>query len=94
MARTNSRCPFYRGVRHIEVSVKRESTVYAYGYVFYWLTPTLISKNVNNEVTTNLYTLGMRLNSVVGRPDTLVNDYEDKFYLNWTLNFKGPNNGM
>ena len=24
---TNSRCPFYRGVRLIEVSVKRESTV-------------------------------------------------------------------
>ena len=28
MAGTNSRCPFYRGVCLIEVSVKRESTVY------------------------------------------------------------------
>ena len=27
-AGTNSKCPFYRGVRLIEVSVKRESTVY------------------------------------------------------------------
>ena len=27
MAGTNSRCPFYRGVRLTEVSVKRESTV-------------------------------------------------------------------
>ena len=26
-AETNSRCPFYRGVRLLEVSVKRESTV-------------------------------------------------------------------
>ena len=95
MARTNSRCPFYRGVRHIEVSVKRESTVYAYSYVFYWLTPMLMSKNVDNDFTTNPYTLDLRmsLNSVVGRPDTLVNDYEDKFFLNWTLNFNGSNNG-
>ena len=28
-AGTNSRCPFYRGVRLIEVSVKRELTVFA-----------------------------------------------------------------
>ena len=28
-AGTNSECPFYRGVRLIEVSVKRESTVLA-----------------------------------------------------------------
>ena len=76
------------------MSVKRESTVHAYGYVFFGLTPTLISKNVNIDVTTNPYTLGMSLNSAVGRPDTLVNDYEDKFFLNWTLNFKGSNNGM
>ena len=27
-AGTNSRCPFYRGVHLIEVSVKRESTVH------------------------------------------------------------------
>ena len=27
MAGTNSRCSFYRGVRLVEVSVKRESTV-------------------------------------------------------------------
>ena len=64
------------------MSVKRESTVYVYGYVFYGLTPTLISKNVNNDVTKNPYTLGMSLNSVVGRPDTFINDYEDKFFLN------------
>ena len=102
------RCPSYKesnkgnkqrqgptlGVRFTEVSVKRESTVYAYGYVFYGLTPTLMSKNVNIDVTTNPYTLGMSLNSAVGRPDTLVNDYEDKLFLNWTLNFKGSNNGM
>ena len=31
MAGTNSRCPFYRGVRLIEVSVKRELTVYVLG---------------------------------------------------------------
>ena len=95
MARTNSRCPFYRGVRHIEVSVKRESTLYVYGYVFYGLTPMLMSKNVDNDFTTNPYTLDLRmsLNSVVGRPDTLINDYEDKFFLNWTLNFNGSNNG-
>ena len=53
-----------------------------------------MSKTVNIDVTTNPYTLGMSLNSAVGRPDTLVNDYEDKFFLNWTLNFKGSNNGM
>ena len=28
MAGTNSKCPLYRGVRLIEVSVKRESTVF------------------------------------------------------------------
>ena len=76
------------------MSVKRESTVYVYGYVFYGLTPVLISKNVNNDVTKNPYTLDMSLNSVAGRLDTLVNDYEDKFFLKWTLNFKGPNTGM
>ena len=54
-----------------------------------------MSKNVDNDFTTNPYTLDLRmsLNSVVGRPDTLVNDYEDKFFLNWTLNFNGSNNG-
>ena len=30
-----SRCPFYRAVRLIEVPVKRESTVYPNGLVFY-----------------------------------------------------------
>ena len=68
--------------------------IYVYGYVFYELTPMLMSINVNSDVTTNPYTLGMSLNSVMGRPNTLVKDYEDKFFLNWTLNFKGPNNGM
>ena len=29
-----------------------------------------------------------------GKPDTLVKDYEDKLFLNWTLNFNGSNNGM
>ena len=32
-----SRCPFYRGVRLIEVSVKRESTVYPNGLVFFMI---------------------------------------------------------
>ena len=68
--------------------------MYVYGYVFYGLTPMLMSKNVNSDVTTNPYILGMSLNSVMGRPNTLLKDYEDKFFLNWTLNFKGPNNGM
>ena len=46
-AGTNSECPFYRGVRLIEVSVKRESTVLAellharpskqHGYKKIWL---------------------------------------------------------
>ena len=36
MAGTNSKCPFYRGVRLIEVSFKRESTVESIrkGYLF------------------------------------------------------------
>ena len=68
--------------------------MYVYCYVFYGLTPMLMSKNVNNDVTTNPYTPGMSLNSVVGRLDTPVNDYEDKFFSNLTLNFKGSNNGM
>ena len=76
------------------MSVKRESAVYVNGYVFYGLTPMLMSKNVKNDVTKNPYTHGMSLNSVAGRLDTLVNDFEDKFFLKWTLNFKGPNNGM
>ena len=54
----------------------------------------LMSKNVDSDVTKNPYTLGMSLNSVAGRLDTLVNDYEDKFFLKWTLNFNGSNNGM
>ena len=33
MVGTNSRCPFYRGVRLIEVSVKRKSTVEHYNNV-------------------------------------------------------------
>ena len=33
-AGTNSTCPFYRGVRLIEVSVKRESTVLRKVYEF------------------------------------------------------------
>ena len=68
--------------------------MYVYCYVFYGLTPMLMCKNVINDFTKNPYTLGMSLNSVVGRPDTLINDYEDKFFLNWTLNFNGSNNGM
>ena len=37
MAGANSKCPFYRGVRLIEVSVKRESTVERIrkGYLFH-----------------------------------------------------------
>ena len=53
-----------------------------------------MSKNVINDFTKNPYTLGMSLNTVVGRLDTPLNDYEDKFFLNWTLNFNGSNNGM
>ena len=48
--------------------------MYVYYYVFYGLTPMLMSKNVINDFTKNPYTLGMSLNSVVGRLDTPVND--------------------
>ena len=76
------------------MSVKRESTVTHRKRSRVRITPTLMSKNVDNDVTKNPFTLGMSLNSVAGRLDTLVNDFEDKFFLKWTLNFNGSNNGM